>query len=148
MRAAIYIRVSTEEQAQDGTSLATQRERCEGYVTSRGWSLELVEFDEGVSGTCDSRPGLDRLMAQCRSGQIDVLVVRSEVVPLLVAILRDSGEAIAERLPLVTVDLGARAWEHLIASRLGPAFLAARRSAVPSPAAFAADGELVGAADA
>lgn len=75
MRAAVYLRVSTEEQAQEGTSIGTQLERCEGYITAQGWTLVTVESDEGISGTRESRPGLDRLMAQCRSGLIDVLVV-------------------------------------------------------------------------
>ena len=65
--------------------------------------------------------------------QIDVLVVRSEVVPLLVAILRDSGEAIAARLPLVTVDLDARAWEQPLPSPGWRRLLVVERSLLIAP---------------
>lgn len=75
MRAAIYVRVSTQEQAESGTSLATQRQRCISYVESRGWETAEVFAEEGVSGTAVSRPALDRLMAAARSGEVEAIVV-------------------------------------------------------------------------
>jgi len=50
MKAAAYLRVSTSDQAQDGTSLDDQRRRCIGYVESRAWNLLDVYEDGGVSG--------------------------------------------------------------------------------------------------
>ncbi len=56
--ALIYLRVSTEEQAERGYSIAAQREECR----TRAWDLgadEILEFvDEGVSGSILERPAL------------------------------------------------------------------------------------------
>lgn len=73
-RAAIYTRVSSEEQI-DGTSLDSQRERCMAWCDAKGWTLTDVCTDEGVSGAKASRPALDRLMAAIDAGHIDAVVV-------------------------------------------------------------------------
>jgi site-specific DNA recombinase len=73
-RAAIYARVSTDEQV-EGTSLDTQLERCRAYVESQGWSVAAEFVDEGVSGATASRPALDRLMAAVRAGSASKVVV-------------------------------------------------------------------------
>lgn len=75
MRAAIYCRVSTDEQAEHGTSLTTQEERCRAHVEAQGWTLVEVFVDAGESGTKSSRPALDRLMAACRRGEVEAVVV-------------------------------------------------------------------------
>ena len=75
MRAATYARVSTQEQADTGTSLDTQRDRTGAYVDAQGWELVAEYVDEGVSGAADRRPDLDRLMGECRDGNVDVIVV-------------------------------------------------------------------------
>jgi len=73
-RAALCARVSTVSQVQ-GTSLETQVDECSAYARSRGWEVVGTYIDGGVSGTLGSRPGLDRLMADCRSGLIDAVIV-------------------------------------------------------------------------
>ena len=77
MRAAIYTRVSTQEQAESGTSLATQRERCRAYVEARDWTLVEEFEDAGVSGAkpISERPAFSALMSACRVGRVDVVVV-------------------------------------------------------------------------
>ena len=77
MKAAIYVRVSTEEQAENGTSLETQREQAEAYVVAREWALVATFEDAGISGTKDEsgRPGLRDLMNAARSGEVEVIVV-------------------------------------------------------------------------
>jgi len=77
VKAATYTRVSTEEQADSGTSLETQREQACAYVTSRGWLLAHEFVDAGVSGTKAEaqRPGLRALMDAVRSGEVEVVVV-------------------------------------------------------------------------
>lgn len=73
-RAAIYARVSTIEQV-DGTSLATQVERCRAHVAAQGWHGVGEWVDEGVSGAKASRPALDGLMRAVRASEVDVVVV-------------------------------------------------------------------------
>jgi DNA invertase Pin-like site-specific DNA recombinase len=75
VKAAIYCRVSTDEQAEHGTSLSTQEERCRSHVEVQGWKLVEIFTDAGESGIKSSRPALDRLMAACRRGEIEVVLV-------------------------------------------------------------------------
>ena len=54
-----YVRVSTEEQAREGVSLAAQRQKIVGYCDLHGLSLAHTFADEGLSGKrADNRPGL------------------------------------------------------------------------------------------
>jgi DNA invertase Pin-like site-specific DNA recombinase len=76
VRAALYARVSTDEQAREGTSLDSQREQCAAYVAAKGWLLVDEFVDEGVSGTKGSRPALDVMLAAARAGQLDAIVVK------------------------------------------------------------------------
>src|ERR1035438_1222075 len=73
-RAAICARVSTVDQVR-GTSLATQLEEGYAYARNRGLNVVGEYVDGGVSGKYANRPRLDRLMAECRAGLIDVVIV-------------------------------------------------------------------------
>lgn len=77
MRAAIYLRVSTDDQAQDGYGLDVQRERCKAQITAKGWRYAGEYEDAGISGTkgADERPGLAALLADAQAGKIDAVVV-------------------------------------------------------------------------
>ncbi len=79
-RCAIYTRKSTEEGLeQDFNSLDAQREAGEAYIASQrheGWVLIKDRYDDGgISGATLERPGLQRLLDDCRSGKIDCVVV-------------------------------------------------------------------------
>lgn len=74
MRAAIYVRVSTEDQARHGYSLDAQREACRKKAEELG-SAEVLEFaDEGFSGSTMDRPGLRALREAVRSGAVDLVI--------------------------------------------------------------------------
>ena len=45
-----YIRVSTEDQVNEGVSLEAQRERIEGYCKAQGLTLTGIVEDPGISG--------------------------------------------------------------------------------------------------
>jgi site-specific DNA recombinase len=75
LRAGIYARVSTIEQAESGTSLATQLERCRAYAAANGWTVVGEYVDEGVSGTASQRPSLDALFSRVHLGELDTIVV-------------------------------------------------------------------------
>jgi DNA invertase Pin-like site-specific DNA recombinase len=71
VKAAIYVRVSTLDQ-----HAANQLPELHKYVADRGW--EAHEYvDRGVSGAKDSRPALNRLLADARRRRFDVIVVWS-----------------------------------------------------------------------
>lgn len=68
-RAAVYSRVSTQEQ-----STVAQENELKEFAKNRGWDVTRV-YGDTISGTKDSRPGLNQLMADCHSRKIDVVVV-------------------------------------------------------------------------
>jgi DNA invertase Pin-like site-specific DNA recombinase len=72
MRAAIYCRVSSDAQTVDNQLLELQT-----YAATRQWTVAGTFRDEGVSGSKDRRPALDRLMADARRGKVDVICVWS-----------------------------------------------------------------------
>src|SRR5438105_2112369 len=79
-RCAIYTRKSSEEGLeQEFNSLAAQREACEAYIRSQqheGWVLARTRYDDGgFSGGNLERPALQRLLADIRTGRIDIVVV-------------------------------------------------------------------------
>jgi DNA invertase Pin-like site-specific DNA recombinase len=69
-RAAIYTRVSTLDQHPE-----MQQQELIEYVSRRNWTLHKIYSDKGISGTAESRPGLDELLKDCRRGKCDVVVV-------------------------------------------------------------------------
>ncbi|MGC2198689.1 MAG: recombinase family protein, partial [Stellaceae bacterium] len=79
-RCAIYTRKSSEEGLeQEFNSLAAQRDACEAYIRSQqheGWVPARNRYDDGgFSGGKLERPGLQHLLADIRSGGVDVVVV-------------------------------------------------------------------------
>jgi DNA invertase Pin-like site-specific DNA recombinase len=68
-KAGIYVRVSTADQRTDA-----QETELKNYAHRRGWSIHRIYADK-MSGATSSRPALDHLMADCRKGQIDVVLV-------------------------------------------------------------------------
>lgn len=74
MRAAIYARVSTEEQL-TGYSIDAQLNACRKLCLDRGWGVAAEFVEEGESGkTFAQRPQWQMFMAGARAGSFDVLV--------------------------------------------------------------------------
>lgn len=73
MRAALYVRVSTEDQAKEGFSLDAQTKRLEAYCKVRNWTVSDIYRDEGQSGRKIDRPEYKRMMEE--SDEWDVLLV-------------------------------------------------------------------------
>ncbi len=75
MRAAVYTRVSTDEQAQHGTSLEDQWRRGEAHARGLG-AVEVERFeDAGESGSSLNRPALSALRAALALGAYNLVVV-------------------------------------------------------------------------
>lgn len=75
MKTAIYVRVSTDEQAREGYSLAAQEERLRAYALSQDWEVIKLYKDEGRSAKDLERPELQKMMDDIKSGLIDVVLV-------------------------------------------------------------------------
>lgn len=69
-----YVRVSTGAQGDNGLSLQAQREEIERECSYRGWELVAIEEDVSSGKTTKRRPGLERALAGCRSGETAGLV--------------------------------------------------------------------------
>jgi len=71
-RVAIYARVSTAHNGQDP---AMQTRELEEYCQRRGWELAGCYVDNGISGSKESRPELDRLMVDAHRRRFDAVAV-------------------------------------------------------------------------
>lgn len=74
MNAAIYVRVSTDQQAEKGYSIDTQLEACRKHALELG-ATNIEEFvDDGYSGEFIDRPALTALREQLKNKVIDVVI--------------------------------------------------------------------------
>lgn len=75
-RAALYMRVSTEEQARHGLSLPEQRIALEAYAAKHELAVSGFYEDAGVSARkpYKKRPALLQLLEDCKAGKIDVIL--------------------------------------------------------------------------
>lgn len=73
-RAVLYIRVSTDKQAEHGHSIDAQRDRLTAYADR--YALQVVEVivDGGESAGTLNRPGLRRAVEMVEAGEADVIV--------------------------------------------------------------------------
>lgn len=75
VRVAMYIRVSTEEQAKEGFSIPAQRERLHAFCQSQGWEIVDEYIEEGYSAKDMERPQLKRLLRDVERGIFDIVLV-------------------------------------------------------------------------
>lgn len=74
-KVAIYIRVSTKKQVEEGYSLDAQRERLEKMCETNGYIIYKVYADEGKSGKDTNRPAFQEMMKDMRNGCFDKILV-------------------------------------------------------------------------
>jgi hypothetical protein len=84
MRAAVYTRVSTQEQAREGISLAAQEEACRRMAVEAGAMEVTVYCDEGYTGSNMRRPALQ----QVTRGLREAAAIRPRSVPATIRRLR------------------------------------------------------------
>jgi site-specific DNA recombinase len=75
MAIGIYVRVSTQEQANEGYSIAAQKERLKAFCAAQGWEEYKFYVDEGVSAKDTDRPQLTQLLEHIKNGQISMILV-------------------------------------------------------------------------
>jgi site-specific DNA recombinase len=75
-RAILYARVSTDEQARSGYSLAQQLEALRAYCDREGYEVLEVVSDAGQSGASLERPGMDRVRDLVAAGGVSVLLAQ------------------------------------------------------------------------
>lgn len=74
-RAAVYIRVSSEEQAREGFSIPEQKYRLIEYCQQNNYDIVGIYADEGVSASKDPRKRTEfqRMIADVKNGHIDII---------------------------------------------------------------------------
>ena len=72
-KVAIYIRVSTNEQAEEGYSIQAQKERLINYCKAKEWTIYDFYIDGGHTGSNINRPALERLLGDLE--HIDIVLV-------------------------------------------------------------------------
>lgn len=71
MKAALYIRVSTEEQAKEGNSIEAQREKLVHYAKAKELDIARIYIDEGISGaTIEERKALLQSTRRCEKRDV------------------------------------------------------------------------------
>lgn len=76
IRAAMYMRVSTDIQAREGDSIPAQRDALRKYINDRSDMICVGEYlDDGVSGQKINRDELQRLIDDVKADKIDVILI-------------------------------------------------------------------------
>ncbi len=73
--AAIYVRVSTEAQREEGYSIEAQREALTAYCVSKGIARYQYYIDGGFSGSNLNRPQIQRLIRDAEEGRLSHVIV-------------------------------------------------------------------------
>lgn len=74
-KAALYIRVSTDAQREEGYSIEAQKEALKGYCAARGFSNYEFYIDGGFSGSNLERPQIKRLILDAQNKRITKCIV-------------------------------------------------------------------------
>src|SRR3954470_18192686 len=75
-KAVLYARVSTDEQAHSGYSLAQQIEALRDYASREGYEVLEEVRDAGQSGATLSRPGMDRVRDLVAGGGVAAVLAQ------------------------------------------------------------------------
>jgi site-specific DNA recombinase len=75
MRAALYIRVSTDEQAAEGFSIRAQKDLLVDYCRVNDYNITNIYIDDGYSAKDTKRPRLQELLKAAKDGAFDAVVV-------------------------------------------------------------------------
>lgn len=76
IRAALYVRVSTDRQAEEGYSIEVQTERLKAYTKTFDGEVQYeLYIDDGFSGATLERPAMQRLIQDAESGSLTHVLV-------------------------------------------------------------------------
>ena len=70
--AVVYVRVSTDEQAEDPLNLQRQETRCRDFCDRKSTPVRAVFVDAGESARTVERPAFQKMLAYCRKHRKDI----------------------------------------------------------------------------
>lgn len=94
--AVVYVRVSTDEQANGPLNLQNQEQRCSDYCKRMGIPVVQVFVDPGESARSTDRPAFREMLAYCKTNQSDIAFVVVQELSRLARNLQDQGQTIYE----------------------------------------------------
>lgn len=74
-KVAIYVRVSTQDQAEEGYSIEEQISKLEKYCDIKDWHVYEIYKDPGFTGSTIDRPGMKKLIRDANYGKFDTVLV-------------------------------------------------------------------------
>lgn len=74
-KVAIYVRVSTTNQAEEGYSIDEQKDKLKSYCEIKDWNVYKVYTDGGFSGSNTERPALEKLIKDAKNKKFDTVLV-------------------------------------------------------------------------
>ncbi|EPT35811.1 recombinase family protein [Streptococcus agalactiae] len=74
-KVAIYVRVSTTNQAEEGYSIDEQKDKLSSYCHIKDWSIYNIYTDGGFSGSNTERPALEQLVKDAKNKKFDTVLV-------------------------------------------------------------------------
>ncbi|MEM8597602.1 MAG: recombinase family protein [Pseudomonadota bacterium] len=123
--AVVYARVSSDRQIREGHGLDSQESRCREYAAIKGYSVEEVFQDKGVSGGLIDRPGMRAMLDWLADQPEETVVIIDDISRLARDIeahlqLRGAIASAGARLESPTTEFGddadSRLVENLLAS--------------------------------
>jgi site-specific DNA recombinase len=75
MQAALYIRVSTEEQADEGFSIPAQTKQLSEYCHKNNIEIFKIYADEGLSGQKENRPQFQQMIKDAEKKLFNIILV-------------------------------------------------------------------------
>jgi site-specific DNA recombinase len=94
--AVVYVRVSTDEQANGPLNLQNQERRCRDYCIRMGIPVVRVFVDAGESARSTDRPAFQEMLAYCKMNQRDIAFVIVQDLSRLARNLQDQGQTFYE----------------------------------------------------
>ena len=118
---AAYCRVSTDFAEQE-TSIESQRKHYEEEIRRNGaWEFAGVYLEAGTSGThAETRPQFQRLLADCRSHRVDIILTKSisrfarNTTDCLSAVRELSALGVSVRFEKENIDTAAMGTEFML----------------------------------
>ena len=82
-KVGVYCRLSDEDRdkvnkTDDSNSIVNQRSMCLKYANQNGWDVVDIYSDDDFSGAGTYRPDFERLMKDCESGKINLVLCKSQ----------------------------------------------------------------------
>lgn len=74
-KVAIYVRVSTTKQEEEGYSIEEQKDKLSSYCNIKDWSVYKIYTDGGFSGSNTKRPALEQLIKDAKKKLFDTVLV-------------------------------------------------------------------------